>query len=113
MSAPPERSVCGTCGRVYLQGERFCPFDRTDLSPEQVNIIVDPLLRTVLGGSYTLRDRLSAGGMGVVYRAWQNRLERNVAIKVLAPSLGGDSGAVDRFRTEALAVSQLTNPHTV
>jgi serine/threonine protein kinase len=73
----------------------------------------DPLVGTVLGGSYTLLSRLGGGGMGVVYRARQNRLQRDVALKVLSLQLSADDRARERFRTEALAVSQLSNPHTV
>jgi len=121
-SAPPiyvdwmvpatERVVCRTCGRVFSEGERFCPFDRTDLQAER-RTGDDPLLGTVLAGSYTLIEKLGVGGMGVVYKARQHRLERNVALKLLSSRVGPDAAAAERFRTEALAVSQLSNPHTV
>lgn len=110
---PPGRSVCATCGRVFTGGERFCPFDRTDLNVTPAPASEDPLVGTVLGGSYTLLSRLGGGGMGVVYRARQNRLQRDVALKILSQQLGADDRARERFRTEALAVSQLSNPHTV
>jgi serine/threonine-protein kinase len=110
--AAVERTVCRTCGRSFSQGERFCPFDRTELGSERP-AGGDPLLGTIVAGSYTLLDRLGTGGMGVVYRARQNRLERNVALKMLSPRLGADREAEERFRKEALAVSQLSNPHTV
>ena len=103
MSVAPERAVCGTCGRVFSSGERFCPFDRTDLNPTP-STPTDPLVGTVLSGSYTLMSRLGAGGMGVVYRARQNRLHRDVAVKILSAQLGADEKAQERFRAEALAV---------
>ncbi len=58
-------------------------------------------------GSYTIVERLGAGGMGVVYRAEDPRLGRSVAIKVLPLHLDGDSAARDRFLREARAASRL------
>ncbi|MCC6672354.1 MAG: protein kinase [Planctomycetes bacterium] len=62
-------------------------------------------------GPYAIRERIGAGGMGVVYRAHDPRLERDVAIKVLTPGLLGDAAARARFRTEALALSALNHPN--
>jgi serine/threonine protein kinase len=73
----------------------------------------DPLIGAVVNRSYVVLSKLGEGGMGVVYKALQQRLERQVALKVLGPRFGGDVKASERFRHEARAVSQLTNPHTV
>jgi serine/threonine-protein kinase len=111
MSAALDRAVCRACGRTFASGERFCPYDRTEL--ERASKAGDPLLGTVIAGSFTLLERLGSGGMGVVYRARQNRLERDVALKVLLPLLGTDRASIERFRVEAVAVSHLSDPHTV
>jgi predicted Ser/Thr protein kinase/dienelactone hydrolase len=62
-------------------------------------------------GRYTVLERLGAGGMGVVYRARDERLERVVAIKVLTPGvlLGDESRR--QFRKEALALAKLNHAH--
>ena len=60
---------------------------------------------------YRIVDRLGAGGMGEVYRAHDEKLGRDVAVKVLPPGLLGDEQARDRFRKEALALSRLSHPH--
>ena len=62
-------------------------------------------------GQYRILEQIGAGGMGVVFRAHDERLERDVALKVLPPGLLDDEGARKRFRQEALAVSKLNHPN--
>src|SRR5581483_8191934 len=58
-------------------------------------------------GEYQLLDRLGQGGMGSVWRALHRRLERPVALKVLARGGGHDAAALARFRREMKAVGKL------
>ena len=62
-------------------------------------------------GRFHVADLLGAGGMGAVYRAYDPRLQRHVAIKVLAPGFGGDADRLRRFEQEALAVARLAHPN--
>jgi len=62
-------------------------------------------------GSYEILAPLGAGGMGEVYRARDAKLQRDVAIKVLPPSLARDPEALARFEREALAVAALSHPN--
>jgi serine/threonine protein kinase/Flp pilus assembly protein TadD len=68
------------------------------------------LLGRILG-HYRILERIGAGGMGVVYRARDQRLERDVALKLLPPGALGDASARKRFRKEALALSRLNHPN--
>ena len=62
-------------------------------------------------GHYRVVARIGAGGMGEVYRARDEHLDRDVAIKVLAPETFSDDSARKRFRKEALALSKLNHPN--
>jgi eukaryotic-like serine/threonine-protein kinase len=67
----------------------------------------------VLADRYELGGRLGAGGMSTVVRAVDRRLERPVAVKLLAEHLADDSQFVTRFRREALAAARLVHPNIV
>ena len=62
-------------------------------------------------GPYAIVSQLGAGGMGVVYRAHDPRLDRHVAIKLLPPDLTRDDTAKQRFLQEAKAASALDHPN--
>jgi eukaryotic-like serine/threonine-protein kinase len=62
-------------------------------------------------GPYEVLSSIGVGGMGEVYRARDTRLDRTVAIKVLAPELADDPGFRDRFTREAKVISALSHPH--
>src|SRR5277367_1506255 len=60
---------------------------------------------------YRIEEKIGAGGMGVVYRAHDEQLDRDVAIKVLPPGSLGDEAAHKRFRKEALSLARLNHPN--
>jgi len=62
-------------------------------------------------GHYRVVSALGAGAMGEVYRAHDEKLDRDVALKVLPVGLLADEGARSRFRKEAKALARLTHPH--
>ncbi len=71
------------------------------------------LLGTTLSGRYRLEARIGAGGMSTVYRARDETLQREVAIKLMNREVATDSDELERFRREARAVAQLSHPHIV
>ena len=71
------------------------------------------LLGTSLNGRYRLEARVGAGGMSTVYRAFDETLERQVAVKLMNREVASDSDQLERFRREARAVAQLSHPHIV
>jgi eukaryotic-like serine/threonine-protein kinase len=70
----------------------------------------DPLVGAEVG-RYAIEPRLGAGGMGLVYRAHDQRLHRPVALKVLPTHLRSHDGARERFLVEARAAASLQHPN--
>ena len=68
---------------------------------------------TLFADRYRLERRLGVGGMATVQLALDTRLERHVAVKLLAEHLATDSNFVSRFRREALAAARLVHPNIV
>src|SRR5690349_1833831 len=64
-------------------------------------------------GHYRLEDRLGQGGMGEVFRAFDTRLNRRVAIKIMRSASEAASTDVERFLREARAASALNHPNIV
>ncbi len=68
---------------------------------------------TTIAGRYRIEGRLGVGGMSTVQLAFDQRLERYVALKLLAEHLADDPTFVSRFRREALAAARLVHPNIV
>ncbi|MHB0948608.1 MAG: protein kinase domain-containing protein [Gemmatimonadaceae bacterium] len=78
--------------------------------------MTDPLLDRIIaaiGDRFLVEEELGRGGMGVVYRALDVRLNRRVAIKVLPPELAYHPDVRERFLREAQLAAQLTHPNIV
>ncbi len=73
----------------------------------------DPMVGKVLGDRYRIDGLLARGGMARVYRARDARLERDVAVKILAPPYADDPEFTARFLAEARAAASLSHPSLV
>ena len=71
------------------------------------------LTRGTVVGRYVLLDKLGAGGMGIVYAAYDPELDRKVALKLLLPGRGGSESGRARLLREAQALAKLTHPNVV
>ena len=70
-----------------------------------------PLAPGTILGQYEIRGPLGAGGMGEVYRAWDTRLHREVAIKILPEAVSSNPERLRRFEQEARAAAALNHPN--
>src|SRR5881227_3030745 len=68
---------------------------------------------TLIAGRYEVREHIATGGMASVFKTWDHRVERLVAIKVLRSLDKNDLRTVERFRREARAAAALTHPNAV
>src|ERR671911_184018 len=67
----------------------------------------------IIDKRYVLVQSLGIGGMGEVYLAHDEVLERDVALKVLSERYAGDEGSAERFRSEALNAASLSHPNII
>jgi serine/threonine-protein kinase len=103
---------CSTCERTFdaIVGVD-CPRDGTRL----IRLVSqqDPFAGRDLDGRYVVKEKLGQGGMGAVYRAVQRSVDREVAIKVVNPSMMADPAIIKRFLREARLASRLNHPNAV
>jgi len=94
----------------FIEGNALA-FEARRLDPEELSQTAPQFLPGQSVGAYKILALLGRGGMGVVYRARDERLRRDVAIKVLPASFANDAGRLRRFEQEAHATSALNHPN--
>jgi len=88
-------------------------FQEPAAAPQVAEVGFERRLRRALGDDYELLEEIGAGGFGRVYRGRDLGLERDVAMKVLHPSLTTDPSVMERFRREAQLAARLRHPSIV
>ena len=71
------------------------------------------MIGSFISERFRIEERIGSGGMSTVYRAFDETLERWVAIKILHPEVAADADQLERFRREARAVARLSHPNVV
>src|SRR5262245_41419061 len=94
----------------FIKGNALA-YEARRLEPEDLSLTAPQLLPGQGIGAYKILALLGRGGMGVVYRARDERLRRDVAIKVLPASFANDADRLRRFEQEAHATSALNHPN--
>jgi hypothetical protein len=111
-ATPASELYCSACEHMFdtIVGTE-CPRDGTRL----VRLVAqaDPFVGRDLDGRYVIKDKLGQGGMGAVYRAVQRSVDREVAIKVVNPTMMADPVIIKRFLREARLASRLNHPNAV
>ncbi|MBX7194107.1 MAG: protein kinase [Sandaracinaceae bacterium] len=103
--------ACPRCGAKYDAAAVFCQKDGAPLRLLEEDS--DPRIGQVLLDQFRIEERIGSGGMGMVYRARQTTLGRDVAIKILHPDLAQNPDAVRRFHREARISTALDHPNIV
>ncbi len=101
--------LCLVCNFQTAEDQDICPRDGSSM----VTVGDDPLLGTVIEGRYKIQSVIGQGSAGTVYRAVQELIGREVAIKVLHEYLVSDDEFIKRFHQEAKASSRLTHPNII
>src|ERR671920_2606551 len=71
------------------------------------------MIGRLISGRYRLIAPLGEGGMATLWRALDEQLDREVAVKLLRPQFGADAGFTARFKQEARAAGSLSHPNIV
>ena len=96
---------CDSCGRCFDAGAAVCTYDGQPLTTARGS--------RLLNDRYRLERRLGRGGMGAVYAAVDDLLERRVAVKLIREDVAGPLDFDARFRHEARAAASFAHPHVV
>ena len=91
--------------RLLIEAGRLTEF--------QAGEIVAGRTTALVLGNYVVLDRIGAGGMGQVFKAWHRRMERVVALKTLPDQRSAGEDSVARFRREVLSAARLSHPNIV
>jgi serine/threonine protein kinase len=107
--------ACPSCGGRFPVDALFCPADGTPLSgtPSASGTSQDPYLQREILGHIQIKQLVGVGAMGRVYRAFQNGIDRDVAVKILHRELSANQQLVNRFHREAKVASRLQHPNVV
>lgn len=119
--------TCPSCGSPLPEGAATCPncgaptLSPTRISQRQLKAVpfreeqdvTAVRVQDVLSGRYRLEERIGEGGMGTVFIAHDQELDRKVAVKLLAANLMHDPEVLERFEREARLTARLDHPHIV
>lgn len=111
MTSSEPRRLCPSC--LVTSSEEACPECGVSTIDEDTFAFADPLTGQTYAGRFSVLSRIGIGGMGVVYKAHEDALGRDVALKVLRRELARDLPTVQRFYREMRATSRISHPNTV
>ena len=110
---PPETIYCSKCG-TRIPGTLTNSQKVLNISPNSVTKTLEttpegPGQGELFAGRFELIEELGAGGMGIVYRAYDKEIGEEIALKVLLPDIAVDERTVDRFRNEIKLARRITH----
>ncbi|MBA3855688.1 MAG: hypothetical protein C0507_02145 [Cyanobacteria bacterium PR.3.49] len=108
-SAKSALKSCPECFTEFEDSVDVCPTDSTKLQ----TVSKDPLVGTTLDDRYLIEGVIGRGGMGVVYRARQQNMDKDMAIKMLYSHKVSEPEAIKRFHREAKTVTAVRHHHII
>jgi tRNA A-37 threonylcarbamoyl transferase component Bud32 len=108
-SAKSALKSCPECFTEFEDSVDVCPTDSTKLQ----TVSKDPLVGTMLDERYLIEGVIGRGGMGVVYRARQQNMDKDMAIKMLYSHKVSEPEAIKRFHREAKTVTAVRHHHII
>src|SRR3954452_22869954 len=100
--------TCGKCG-----AKTFIPGDLPPFATAPCTKCEHPVMLPVMLHNYELRSIIASGGMGTVYRAFDNKLERDVALKMMKREMAEDQEVLQAFYREARAGASLNHTNII
>jgi serine/threonine-protein kinase len=100
---------CTICQREFPDTGVFCPHDGGALEEDNSAAVIG----RVLDGKYRIDSKISAGGMGTVYKATHVLMDSICAVKIMHDSMMTDPQAISRFQREAKAAARIRHPNAV
>jgi len=100
---PAATSFCGKCGTKFDSAPQISMTRTLETKPDGLG------KGELFAGRFELIEELGAGGMGIVYRAYDKEVGEEIALKVLHPDIAVDEKTVDRFRNEIKLARKITH----
>ena len=113
LAANAPRGLCPACLLKGGLGTQTAGTGGSRPSPEGDFVPPSPAELAPHFPDLEILELVGYGGMGMVYKARQTRLDRLVALKILSPQIGQDPAFAERFQREARAMAMLSHPHIV
>jgi serine/threonine protein kinase len=106
--------VCVACASPLPSPKQSVTQTRTpSTSPQDDTAAAPSMSQTMFAGRYEVLELLGRGGMGTVYKAFDHKLSRVMALKILRPELARRGEVLERFQREFLAARQIRHPNVI
>jgi serine/threonine-protein kinase len=105
---------CPECSKSVKSDDSLCgEFMTCPSCSSEITIPIPGLTKGVKLGDFEILEKLGSGSMGEVWLAYQETMDRKVALKILAPKYASDSKFIDRFMSEVKNSAKLSHPNIV